>query len=321
MTKHTVASVLLGLGLIGVAACADQITSSSAIDPARVSTSSTPEVRVGQTEFSCTLTRRDPGTLFGWQSRRLTVWFPKGELAEDGRTIVYQYWGVREDGTLMRSARCTVPDTDHAIDRLSRTFTVPRDAKLRRVRPKDDLQTQGCVRSEGGCNLDGIVVTAPPPEKEAEVECSLSDPYCGDGGSGGTDGDGEWGGGWDGGTGGGPDPDQPPEGITDAEWNSLNPTEKEMCRANPGECWHVFRAANYAADWAAAEAPEGAHNGLQDAMRHAAWNAEMRKRMGAERAQAWADAHELLSADPRETRMDLHNNAWGRWAWGILPGR
>jgi hypothetical protein len=85
-----------------------------------------------------------------------------------------------------------------------------------------------------------------------------------------------------------------------------------LCWQNPGECWKVKGAADYAAVWAAQEEPVGAHNGPQDALRHAIWNARMTKLVGSERAKVWADAHESSSTDPAETRMDLHNNAAGR---------
>jgi hypothetical protein len=244
----------------------------------------------------------------------MVVEFAEGELARDGSSMTYRYRGVTEGGTLKRTADCIVPATDQAVERLNRLFDVPREAKVRRTRPGGGtVEIQGCVESEGGCTLDGIVVTAPPREAEKQVDCGATDPYCSGSGTGGDGGWSEGGGG--GGDTGGYDPEnQPPPGITDAEWNSLNPTEKAMCRSNPGECWHVFRSSNHAADWAAAETPDGAHNGLQDAMRHAMWNAEMTKRMNAARAQAWADAHELSSTNEAETRMDLWNNQWGRWA-------
>ena len=85
-----------------------------------------------------------------------------------------------------------------------------------------------------------------------------------------------------------------------------------MCRASLMECVSVFNARSDAESWAAAQDPTGAHNGPQDALRHAKWNANMTKSIGAARAEAWGNAHELSSTVPAETRMDLHNNAVGR---------
>lgn len=50
----------------------------------------------------------------------------------------------------------------------------------------------------------------------------------------------------------------------------------------------------------------------------AKWHANVARAIGAERAKAWADAHELSSTDAAETRLDLHNNAVGQQ--GGRPG-
>jgi hypothetical protein len=73
-------------------------------------------------------------------------------------------------------------------------------------------------------------------------------------------------------------------------------------------------SAQFAQQWAPKQTSVGAHNGPQDALRHAMWNAQMARRMGSERAEAWANAHELSSTNTAETTMDLHNNEAGRWA-------
>lgn len=208
-----------------------------------------------------------------------------------------------------------IPSTHQAIRLTHAYFRVAKGAQVTERRPGSgggEITIRSCVQG-GTCELEAIDVVvegcANPDWTRGEDGVCRSDRGSGSGGTGG------WGGGdWGGGGGDGYDPDdEPPPGITDAEWQSLNPTEKEMCRANPGECWNVMRASSHAREWAAAESAEGAHNGLQDALRHAMWNADMTKRMGADRAQAWADAHELYSTSPRETRMDLWNNQWGRW--------
>lgn len=109
-----------------------------------------------------------------------------------------------------------------------------------------------------------------------------------------------------------PAPAVAPEGVDQAFYEDLNEQERRLCWRNPGECLNVKQAADYAALWAAQQDPEGAHNGPQDAMRHAMWNARMTQMMGFERAKVWADAHESSSTAPAETRMDLYNNAAGR---------
>lgn len=103
-----------------------------------------------------------------------------------------------------------------------------------------------------------------------------------------------------------------PAGVDQAYYEGLNEEERKLCWSNPGECWSVKGAADYAAVWAAQEESFGAHNGPQDALRHAIWNARMTQLMGFERAKVWADAHESSSTNADETRMDLHNNAAGR---------
>jgi RHS repeat-associated protein len=55
-----------------------------------------------------------------------------------------------------------------------------------------------------------------------------------------------------------------------------------------------------------------AHNGPEDAIRHALWNAFMAQTAGPVDAKKFADAHEADSASPDETAMDLWNNAVGR---------
>jgi hypothetical protein len=57
----------------------------------------------------------------------------------------------------------------------------------------------------------------------------------------------------------------------------------------------------------------GAHNGKQDAFRHALWNALNARDIGEGDAKKFANAHEATPKQPDEERkMDLHNNAVGR---------
>jgi hypothetical protein len=173
-----------------------------------------------------------------------------------------------------------------------------------------DCGGDDCISSSGPGALDAATVQG----------CT------GGGGGGGTIGDGGGTGGGGGGSGGGtgtappcPDfgctstaPEYAPNGIDQAYYEGLNDKERRLCWANPAECWNVKSAADHALAWAAAQEPNGAHNGPQDAMRHAMWNARMTQLLGWERAKVWADAHESSSTAPDETRMDLFNNAAGR---------
>ena len=56
-----------------------------------------------------------------------------------------------------------------------------------------------------------------------------------------------------------------------------------------------------------------AHDDTGDARRHFRWTFKMTRALGAERATAFANRHEVSGDDrPAEHEMDLHNNAVGR---------
>lgn len=58
---------------------------------------------------------------------------------------------------------------------------------------------------------------------------------------------------------------------------------------------------------------QGGHNDAADAHRHFVWNFNMTRTIGADRAAALANAHEVSAPnDAGETAMDLYNNAVGR---------
>lgn len=94
--------------------------------------------------------------------------------------------------------------------------------------------------------------------------------------------------------------------------------------ASVTECGQVFlsksEAEDFAEDAGYYSGVPGPHNGPQDALRHAMWNAEMAQRIGAARAEVWGTAHELdFNLQPTapnmnnpETVMDLYNNQVGR---------
>lgn len=283
---------------------------------------------VGQAPFYCTVYSYTSAPAANGLFRRDTLFFPRAELNEAGRTVRYDYREVLPNGRPEATTSCSVPYTEAALRRVDRHFGIRSGGGADQFVARQSVITiQGCV-TDGICLLDPIIVsgggssgggggsggTGPKPD-ECRIDMtgagkgeltvmsdSKSTVQTCPGGSGG-------------GTGSTYDPDdQAPEGITDAEWQLLNPAEKQLCKSSPIQCWNVMRAANFARDWAAIESAEGAHNGLQDALRHAMWNADMTKRMGAGNAQTWADAHEAYSTSSNETRMDLWNNQWGRWA-------
>lgn len=211
--------------------------------------------------------------------------------------------------------------------------------------PAFNQTPQGCVTAKDGvCLLSPIVVDGGGGDPDCDMwwtpscgECmtgTISGPDdmqglagCPDGGgTGGSIGSDPGGGGGGGSGSGGSTPPPPcpdddcssdppahaPEGVDQEHFESLNKEERRLCWANPIECLNVKSAADHATAWAAAQEGSGAHNGPQDAMRHAMWNARMTQMIGPERTKAWADAHESSSTVPAETRMDLHNNAAGR---------
>jgi len=283
---------------------------------------------VGQAPFYCTIYSYTSAPSASGGFPRDTIFFPNPELNEAGRTVRYDYRELLPNGRPKATTSCSVPYTEGALRRVDRHFGVRSGGGADQfVARHSAITIQGCV-TDGICLLDPIIVggggsggggggsggTGPKPD-----ECRIDMTGAGKGELSIMSGSKATVQSCPGGSGGGPgstyDPDDyPPEGITDAEWQLLNPAEKELCKSSPIQCWHVMRAANFARDWAAMESAEGAHNGLQDALRHAMWNADMTKRMGAGSAQAWADAHEAYSTSPNETRMDLWNNQWGRWA-------
>ncbi|MBO6523243.1 MAG: hypothetical protein JJ971_05410 [Balneolaceae bacterium] len=104
----------------------------------------------------------------------------------------------------------------------------------------------------------------------------------------------------------------PPSGVPVDVYDRLTVEEKKLCWQNPTRCIGVYNLSIEAFEWAASVHTSGAHNGTQDALRHAMWNALMTYDYDKEYAKKWGDAHESGSSDPRETIMDLYNNSVGR---------
>ncbi|HET7233035.1 MAG TPA: hypothetical protein VFJ16_23705 [Longimicrobium sp.] len=103
-----------------------------------------------------------------------------------------------------------------------------------------------------------------------------------------------------------------PEGFPAELYYELNAHERQLAWAHPLEAVRVYVAKRDAGQWAQLQSSEGAHNGIQDALRHTMWNCLMAGSIGADRAKVYADAHEESSTDAWETAMDLNNNAVGR---------
>lgn len=110
-----------------------------------------------------------------------------------------------------------------------------------------------------------------------------------------------------------------PPGVPADYWSSLNDAEREICRSNSYNCILTYHSTSRANSWAKSQTSAGAHNGPQDALRHAMWSADMTLTIGINWARAFGDAHETTSVDPSETRMDLYNNAVGR-SIGAMSG-
>lgn len=107
-------------------------------------------------------------------------------------------------------------------------------------------------------------------------------------------------------------PAEPPYPVSDDLYDQLNEREKELCWNNPSQCYTVWQYADWALKWARQVESAGAHNGLQDAIRHAAWSGRITLIYDSEIAEAWTAAHECNSSHPEETRMDKYNNRVGR---------
>jgi uncharacterized protein DUF6973 len=103
-----------------------------------------------------------------------------------------------------------------------------------------------------------------------------------------------------------------PQGFPPELYDALNAHERQLVWWHPLEGVRAYVAAHDAEQWAQLQTSEGAHNGMQDALRHAMWNCLMTHSIGADAAKMFADAHEESSANALETAMDLHNNEVGR---------
>ena len=252
----------------------------------------------------CYTSERTTGGALPYRYARKELTFPRSASTDRILALHLSIGGTRQQPDAV--AKCVIPNDREALREALAMFGVTGDDSSF----DDGTTVQDCI--DGTCALEPLVVVV--------TECPNgwilgSDNVCRSArGGGATGGGGDIGGNTgEGGGGDSSDPgDPPPPGIDEDYWSQLNAKEKEMCRASLMECVSVFNARSDAESWAAAQDPTGAHNGPQDALRHAKWNANMTKSIGAARAEAWGNAHELSSTVPAETRMDLHNNAVGR---------
>jgi hypothetical protein len=123
------------------------------------------------------------------------------------------------------------------------------------------------------------------------------------------------------GGGGGTTPPAPPTCIVptspDMSGSAFNPTTSGQAAVAARHPIDAFTANSLADDALAAANSSGLaglHLGPADAFRHALWNCQMAKSLGATRAEQFATAHENdgPSSIAFDNQMDLHDNAMGR---------
>lgn len=182
--------------LLALAACADlstepRLSAEGAIASAGV-------LHSGDAPLYCTLWRQKHSPQEGWQTRRIALSFPRGEIDRTGLTVEYKLYARSHSGELRVIANCRVPYTESALRRVDRWFRVDRGGGAEQFRSRNEtLTTQGCV-SDGLCQLEPIVVVAPPDEDHDEYDpCEIDPASCGSG-SGSWD---DWSGGGGGGSG------------------------------------------------------------------------------------------------------------------------
>ncbi|MGH7720300.1 MAG: RHS repeat-associated core domain-containing protein, partial [Gemmatimonadaceae bacterium] len=107
------------------------------------------------------------------------------------------------------------------------------------------------------------------------------------------------------------------------QFDALRPAEQAWARRHPFKARTAARLRRAAEADAAGAAQlmkryggAGVHNGPGDALRHATWSCRLTQEFGSETARTITDNHETVSKDhpqdPKEARMDQHNNAVGR---------
>lgn len=218
MHKRSVITRVVSAMLLALTACQDLPTAGAPETEAPGASASLNQGQhSGQVPFYCMQGRAAPS---GWQTRRLTVFIPRGELDNAGRTVRYEYRRSFADGSRFASASCIVPYTEGALRRLDRAFDVRESGGADQYRARDGMMTTQCVKDDvNGCPLEPIFVQPPPvqPVTNPDDVCTRYPGEC-DGTGGGDGGDG-----WenDGGSGDGGG-DGPLEGDADGDGDTLD---------------------------------------------------------------------------------------------------
>lgn len=151
---------------------------------------------VGAVPFVCTSIRRVETPAVTWPMQRDTLFFPRGELDQGGRTVRYVLRQHTTDGALHYAAFCDVPYTEQALRRVDRYFGVQKAGGAEQFVARGEIKTPSCVIG-GVCVLEPLHVEAPPKENEEKELCpvdafgnDLCSPNTEGGGGGGPGGDG-----------------------------------------------------------------------------------------------------------------------------------
>ncbi|MER6395364.1 cell wall-binding repeat-containing protein [Kitasatospora sp. NPDC001603] len=99
-------------------------------------------------------------------------------------------------------------------------------------------------------------------------------------------------------------------------YGGMNGSEFTFCVLQPSHyniCDKASDHATVAENAAKRDFADSLHNGKGDAFRHCYWNARMAIDMGVNTAKGFGDRHEDGDGPENEKRMDLYNNAEGRW--------
>jgi hypothetical protein len=260
-----------------------------------------------------------PGGQYKYRYGRVELRFAKSALASDGATTRYRYRVLAKDGSVLRLANCVIPDTKIAVQAMNRRFGVQGTAMSGQRsgggEDSGDITIQCYIGEDDGnrCSRSGGGDEPPPDDSPPPCDPSTAVLPCdGSGGPGG-------------GPGGGDDPcydcepDEPPptapEGIDQNDYNLLNKEERKLCWANAEECSINIHVGYFATRWALNIADSRGlsrtDGGQFNAIRHARWAAGLARRIGAERARTWTDAHETAFTTPEDQIMDLWNNDVG----------
>jgi hypothetical protein len=302
--------------------------------------------------YSCLIsTLSDDEADYNYWNQAFWVHFPKPAVEQaEGKTIFKAFSFASEHAGLkagswagkdkiVRVAQCEIPDSKLAEtlleDQLKKfgkgTWMESRNKKSK-TPPKDNMQSKNKSGDWECGQWYTVYVCKYNAEDDYYYDCSEVGPICAyyvyvegdDSGSGAGAGGGDNGFPsddpgecdptepcFDDGGGGSGSPAVPP-GVDPDYFNQLNAEEKRLCWLNPSQCYNVGQYAEWAISWAQQVETTGAHNGPQDALRHASWSGRITLEYNSNVAKKWTDAHEYSSSDPFETNMDQYNNAKGR---------